>query len=209
MQLTLWSLPSLAALVLAGHVFAHLAKLRPVPGRFGAQSLAACVLVSSLGQLIGTLFTDLDIKIFADQLRYGGLALLPAAWFAFAYAMVRRRRMTWIMSCLVVAIPLISVALIFTNGWHHWMWAAPSLETAPDGFVVLNSAYGPWMFVQILYGHTHFIPPLVPNLAADIQQVVDRALAKDAADRFSTVGEFARTLEAAIAKETDGAPAPA
>ncbi len=62
---------------------------------------------------------------------------------------------------------------------------------------------------EILYGHTHLTPPLVPNLTTDVQRVVDRALAKDAADRFSTAGEFAKALEAAIAKETDGAPAPA
>lgn len=56
---------------------------------------------------------------------------------------------------------------------------------------------------EILYGHIHLTPPLVPNLATDIQRVVDRALAKDAADRFSTAGEFAKMLEAAIAKEGD------
>ena len=60
---------------------------------------------------------------------------------------------------------------------------------------------------EVLYGHTHLIPSLVPNLAADIQRVVDRSLAKDAADRFSTAGEFAKMLGAAIAKETDGARA--
>ena len=60
---------------------------------------------------------------------------------------------------------------------------------------------------EFLYGHIHLTPPLVPNLATDIQRVVDRALAKDAADRFSTAGEFAKMLEAAIAKETDGPPA--
>jgi serine/threonine-protein kinase len=62
---------------------------------------------------------------------------------------------------------------------------------------------------EVLYGHTHLIPPVVPNLAPDIQRIVDQALAKDASDRFSTAGEFAKTLEAAIAKEIDGAPAPA
>jgi len=55
---------------------------------------------------------------------------------------------------------------------------------------------------EILYGHTHLTPPLVPNLATNIQRVVDRALAKDASDRFSTAGEFAKTLETAIAIET-------
>ncbi len=154
MQLTLWSLPSLAALVLAAHVFAHLAKLRPVPGRFGAQSLAVCVAVSSLGQFIGTLSTDLGIKTFAEQLHYGGLALLPAAWFAFAYAMIRRRRMTRPMLMLVAALPVTTLILILTSGWHQWMWLQRSLEVAHNGFVMLKSAYGPWMFVQILYGHT-------------------------------------------------------
>ncbi len=41
---------------------------------------------------------------------------------------------------------------------------------------------------EILYGHTHLTPPLVPNPVIDIQRVVDRALAKDASDRFSTAG---------------------
>lgn len=53
---------------------------------------------------------------------------------------------------------------------------------------------------ESLYRHTHLTPPLVPNLAIDIQRVVDRALAKDASDRFSTVGEIAKTLETAITR---------
>ncbi len=62
---------------------------------------------------------------------------------------------------------------------------------------------------EVLYGHTHLIPPIVPNLAPDIQRVVDRALAKDASDRFSTAGEFAKTLEIAITRETVDSPASA
>ncbi|MFQ5922732.1 MAG: serine/threonine-protein kinase [Anaerolineales bacterium] len=55
---------------------------------------------------------------------------------------------------------------------------------------------------DILYGHTHLLPPSVPNLAANIQRVVDRALAKDPSARFPTAGEFAQALEAAITGET-------
>jgi serine/threonine-protein kinase len=62
---------------------------------------------------------------------------------------------------------------------------------------------------EILYGHTHLTPPLVPNLATDIQRIVDRALAKDPSSRFSTAGDFAKTLEAAILRETVEGPAPA
>ncbi|GMR11540.1 MAG: hypothetical protein BMS9Abin28_2375 [Anaerolineae bacterium] len=58
---------------------------------------------------------------------------------------------------------------------------------------------------DILYGHTHLLPASVPNLATDIQRVVDQALAKDPAGRFPTAGGFAEALEAAIAGEAIGA----
>ncbi|MCH8341845.1 MAG: serine/threonine protein kinase [Chloroflexi bacterium] len=61
----------------------------------------------------------------------------------------------------------------------------------------------------ILYGHVHLLPPMVPNLAADIQRVIDRALAKHPSDRFSSAGEFAAALKAGIAGETPVVPATA
>ena len=62
---------------------------------------------------------------------------------------------------------------------------------------------------DILYGHVHLLPPMVPNLAADIQRVIDRVLAKEPSDRFSSAGEFAAALKGGIAGETPVVPATA
>ena len=62
---------------------------------------------------------------------------------------------------------------------------------------------------DLLSAHAHLLPPSVPNLAGDIQRIVDRALAKDPSDRFPSAGGLAKALEAAIAGETIGILAPA
>ncbi len=154
MQLTLWSLPSIAALIVAIHTFLRVRSMHAAPGRTGAECLALCVAVSSAGQLIGSLTTDLDLKLLAEHLHYGGLALLPAAWFSFSYSLVRRRPMPRALVAAILAVPVITVLLMFTSSSNTLTWVDPQLVLAPDGFVGWISGHGPWMLVQIGYGHT-------------------------------------------------------
>ena len=54
-QLTIWSLPSLIALILASHTFRVVRRSPNVPGVTALLGLSICVIVWSAGQLFGTL----------------------------------------------------------------------------------------------------------------------------------------------------------
>ena len=89
-QLTVWSLPSLAAMLLTAAVAREVRRNASVAGAPALLALAGCVFLWSLGQFLGTLTTDLDAKLLASKLQYPGIAGLAVTWIAFALTYARR-----------------------------------------------------------------------------------------------------------------------
>jgi diguanylate cyclase (GGDEF)-like protein/PAS domain S-box-containing protein len=153
LQLTLWSVPALAALVLAGHTLLRARAGPHTPGNTGLVWLAWCVLFWASGQLFGSLSTDLEIKVLAAKLQYPGIAYLPVAWFAFAMSYAKRVRSLSRRSVATLCVlPTITLLLALSNGWHRLVWDDVQLR-AVDGFVGLTTRYGPWFFVHVVYGY--------------------------------------------------------
>jgi diguanylate cyclase (GGDEF)-like protein len=152
-QLTAWSLPSLAALLIATQSLHTLRDSGRVPGAGAIRALAWCVLIWSLGQLFGTLTTNLELKVLASKLQYPGIALLPVAWTAFAITYIRRRRRLELRTLvLLCAVPAITVTLAVSNELHDLVWARTGLRQL-DGFVGLDLQYGPWFRVQSFFAY--------------------------------------------------------
>lgn len=59
--------------------------------------------------------------------------------------------------------------------------------------------------LALLLKHVNEPPPPIPGLAPAMQNVIDRALAKNTADRFATPVEFATRFDAAVAGRTSAA----
>jgi diguanylate cyclase (GGDEF)-like protein/PAS domain S-box-containing protein len=154
MQLTLWSLPPLAVLIVAGITHPRVRALNAVPGRDGLEALVLCVGAASAAQLFATFFADLDIKMIAAKVQYVGMALLPVAWFVFSVSLVRRRSVRSTAIVALAAIPLATIALALSNEGHHWIWPSTTLTAAPDGFIGATFGYGFAYQIQILYGHS-------------------------------------------------------
>lgn len=57
--------------------------------------------------------------------------------------------------------------------------------------------------MSVLHMHIYDPPPPIPGLSEELQEVMDRALAKDPEERFQTPFEFARAFEAAFAGITE------
>jgi diguanylate cyclase (GGDEF)-like protein len=150
-QLTIWSLPSFLALVLAGYTF-HLARRNPaVPGVTPMLGLCICVMIWSAGQLLATLVTDPSWKMFAVKLQSPGIAYLTVCWFWFALAYARhRRRVSPALLIAISILPTISLGLALTNGSHQLMWVAPHTVDY-GGYVSWVADHGPWLLVHVTY----------------------------------------------------------
>lgn len=153
LQLTFWSLPSLAALLLCIGAFLRVRRAAPAPGCVALAVLCGCVALWAGGQLLGTLTTDLDWKILASKAQYPGIALLPAIWFVFALCYVRRvSTIRPHALALLLAVPVITIALAWSNELHGWIWRDVQLRTTP-GYVGLSLRYGAWFQVQTVYSY--------------------------------------------------------
>lgn len=86
------------------------------------------------------------------QLAYLGIATAPLFYFLFsveytqdtAWLTGRRRAALWL-------IPVITLALVATNDWHHWHWASVTLDPA-TGLGVYGR--GPWFWVHVGYSYS-------------------------------------------------------
>jgi diguanylate cyclase (GGDEF)-like protein len=152
-QLTIWSLPSLVALILAGYTLRQVRRNPNVPGVVPMMGLCICVMVWSGGQFLGTLVTQPSLKMLAMKVQSPGIAYLTVCWFWFALSYARHRRR--VSTALLVAIsilPTISLGLVLTNEWHQLVWESPH-TVVRHGYVGWVAGHGPWLVVHVIYAH--------------------------------------------------------
>jgi diguanylate cyclase (GGDEF)-like protein/PAS domain S-box-containing protein len=152
LQLTAWSLPSLAALLIVTHGLRTLDRSGPVPGASAMRAVGWCVLLWSAGQLTGTLTTSLDLKMLASKLQYPGITLLPVAWMAFAITYMRRHRLDRRALALLCALPVATTTLAWSNELHGLIWSEVGLRHL-EGFVGLDLRYGSWFTLHSIYAY--------------------------------------------------------
>ena len=152
-QLTVWSLPSLAAVILAGYTLLLVRRSPNVPGVTPMLALCACVMIWSGGQLLGTLVTTPALKMLALKLQVPGIAYLTVCWFWFALAYARRRRHVSTPVLVAVSIlPTVSLVLALTNEWHQLVWQSPHV-VEHNGYVGWVASQGPWLMVHVVYAY--------------------------------------------------------
>ncbi len=150
-QLTIWSLPSLIALVLAGSTLRFARRNPGVPGVTPLLGLCLCIMTWSGGQFLATLVTTPSLKMLAVKIEAPGIAYVAVCWFWFAVAYARQRR--YVSRALLITIsilPTISLALGLTNEWHQLIWESPH-TVLRHGYVSWVADDGPWWVVHVLY----------------------------------------------------------
>jgi signal transduction histidine kinase len=83
--------------------------------------------------------------------------LVPVWWLAFALAYTGRGRWVTRRTLLAAAVvPVVTAALIATNGRHDLMWSGYHIvEGVPIATVAYS--YGPWFYVQIGYSYLQML----------------------------------------------------
>jgi PAS domain S-box-containing protein len=106
----------------------------------------------SLCAALELISATMEGKVFWSKIQYVGIVAVPAAWLLFTLRYVGSDGWTygWRLGLLFV-VPLLTVALVWTNEWHNWIWAEVTLMQLDSGTVLWDATYG-WAF----WAHTAY-----------------------------------------------------
>jgi len=141
------SLSGAAALLVAGYSW----RLRSAPGARALTAFLVASAVWALGNGAQAAATTLPGKLLAVDVQYVGIAVAPVAWLVFAAQYADRddwlTRRTVALLCVV---PVVTLALAWTNGMHGFLRTSATLEQA-GGVATLVREFGPWFWVAWAY----------------------------------------------------------
>ncbi|MCP4642431.1 MAG: PAS domain S-box protein [bacterium] len=133
---------SLIAQIAANWYFAPLptvvllALLLPRFNRPGAKPLAVFVVATGVwltGEVVDYGITDFAWKVFWMRVRYGGIVILPVAWFVMVCQITQRSH--WVRTrnvLLLCVMPMVTFSLVLTGMRHTLLWREVALDAAAD-----------------------------------------------------------------------------
>ena len=145
---TLW-LSALVALLVGALAW----RRRGVPGALALGLLLLAIAHASFFYGIGLLTADLSAKVWWNHVEYAG-----AAWIGGLLLLVACQhtgREGWLRplpQVLLWAIPVMTLAANWTNGWHHLYYPAVRLEPYGDGAFLIKER-GPLYWLFQFYGN--------------------------------------------------------
>jgi diguanylate cyclase (GGDEF)-like protein/PAS domain S-box-containing protein len=96
------------------------------------------------------LVTTVPLKVFWSQVSYFGISTAPVFFLLFALAYSQQFK--WLTRRTVgvlFVIPTITLAMAWTNEWHHLLWSQFTFSPLQDNILVYGR--GPWFGVSIIY----------------------------------------------------------
>ncbi|HSH03470.1 MAG TPA: histidine kinase N-terminal 7TM domain-containing protein [Anaerolineae bacterium] len=115
--------------------------------------LMGAAAIWSLGYAFEIFSPDLNSKILWTKLEYTGIIIVPIAWLTFAIRYTLRTSVVHDRRLYALGlIPLISFALVWTNGQHQLIWTNTSIETI-NNIPLLQNDYGSWFWVHSAYSY--------------------------------------------------------
>jgi PAS domain S-box-containing protein len=126
---------------------------RPVPGATAFGLFAVAVADWCLAAAIAFAHTDLPGRILFSKFEYIGVSTAPPLWMLCMAACTGAawRRRPWLLAGLAI-VPLITLALVFSNEQHGLIWSRVELER-DGGLIVWKATYGAWFWVHSAYSY--------------------------------------------------------
>ncbi len=152
-QSTSYTVPALITSAVAAALLIVAMRQRHTEHMWPFAVLTAAVAFWTLGYAAELSSVSLAAKLWFAKFQYIGIVTPPVAWLAYAAfyvgrpAMITRRRLL-----LAAIVPLMTVLLVFTNEWHHLIWASAEVEIYRS-WTMLAVSYGPWFWVHTLYSY--------------------------------------------------------
>lgn len=120
---------------------------------FSFLGLATAVSIWLIGYALELSVVSLEQKIFWAQVQYIGITLTPVAWFLFAYQFLNQTTRNLKTILLILSIlPLITIAIAFTNSQHGLLWTQNVLDES-SGFPMMANSYGGWFWIHSAYSY--------------------------------------------------------
>lgn len=146
-----------APLVLAGLVSAVIAaaawRRRPAPGALPFAVLMSSVAIWSFGYALELYVPGLAAKILWGKIEYLAIVFVPLTWLVFALEYTGRER--WLTRRTIgalAALPLLVLALVWTNEAHRLIWRALQIDSS-GAIAVLRVTYGSAFWVHTGYSY--------------------------------------------------------
>jgi len=134
----------------------------------GALPLAVMLLAAAfwaVGDAVELLVPTMDGKRLVSQIQYLGIVLVAPCFFHAAVGLATRaRRVHPGVLIGVWGIPILSVLMAWTNGWHHWLWA--DIRPPAGGSPFALYIYGWWFWVLTAHNYILMIASSVILLRA-------------------------------------------
>ena len=123
---------------------------RAAPGGRALALMLVCVAV--WGSMAGfeSAAVGLPLKIRFSQLTYVGVVGVAPLFLLFSVAYTGRKPFRLGFSLLLWVVPLVTVALAFTNGSHGLVWKSFTADPSPQRNLVYYG-HGPWYWVSLGY----------------------------------------------------------
>lgn len=152
--MTFYTIPLLVAAAMSATLAGLAWQRRHVVGAMPFAALMVAVTVWTLMYALELESATLRTKLLWVKAQYPGIVFVPVAWLAFSLEYTGRER--WVTPrrlALLAIVPLITLALVWTNAAHGLMARSARL-VARGGDLMLDFSRGPafWLHVAYSYG---------------------------------------------------------
>ncbi len=126
----------------------HAWRNRSLPGALPFAIITGLAAFWALADALELAAVGLEAKLFWADLQYIAIVSIPALSLVMALDYTGRRSWLTQRNLVVLSVvPLISLALVWTNGFHHLMRAEVWLDTA-GSYAVVGRTFGTWFWVH-------------------------------------------------------------
>ena len=104
---------------------------RPTLGVRSFSMLMAAVSLWALAALSEVWLRDPQAKIFSYKIKFLFIVMVPASWLIFSLYYsnrIRRLKKRWLG--MLTVMPALTLAMVGSNGYHHWMFTGFAIVDA-------------------------------------------------------------------------------
>lgn len=125
---------------------------RTIPGARPLTGLLLAIALWTLTSALHTITPGMPAKIVWAKIQYLGISSVPPFWLLFALSYGRWRVVSGYRLALIWAIPLLTIAMAWTNEWHLWLWQAITpVDDTPNARLIYH--HGPWFWFAVSYNY--------------------------------------------------------
>jgi hypothetical protein len=125
---------------------------RGAPGSGPLMWLMLAIAHWCLTSALHTVTPEMAVRVFWAKVQYLAIPSVPPLWLLFALDYGQWRGMAGARLACLWAIPLLTLAMAWTNAWHGWLWSSITPAAAAPGARLIYH-YGPWFWVMVVYSY--------------------------------------------------------